>query len=197
MLGDVLRQLLEFPPDGYVAQLSRDHLKPDFTPIDLVAHRFVLDAKSTLQPLERHEAQIRRYMEQRHLDFGVLFNLRELRVYRRGERGHDRLLSFNVHALWEHAKGQAFPGPELTRLEGFVRLFRFRRLGTNEKIRQIARAPAWRDLEKREDIGVDVDYLVVHLRELSRILAQDAAMHADDLDRRWSRPIPLALLGRQ
>src|SRR3954447_16216182 len=54
VLGAILEQLLGFPPDGYVAQLSRDHLKPDFTPMGPVANRFVLDAKSTLQRLERH-----------------------------------------------------------------------------------------------------------------------------------------------
>jgi hypothetical protein len=184
VLQAIIEQLLGFPPDGYVAQLTRDHLKPDFTPIDLVAHRFVLDAKSTLQTLDRHESQIRRYMDQRRLDFGVLFNLRELRVYRRGAHGHDVDLSFSVIALWEHAKGRTLPGPEVDRLEGFARLFRFRRQTTAEKIRQIIRAPAWRDVERREAVTVDVDYLVVRLRELSRVLAEDAAVHAADLDRR-------------
>lgn len=51
MLQAILEQLLDFPPDGYVPQLTRDYLKTDFTPIDLVAHRFLFDAKSTLQPL--------------------------------------------------------------------------------------------------------------------------------------------------
>ena len=82
VLQAILEQLLGFPPDGYVAQLSRDHLKPDFTPIDLVVHRFVLDAKSTLQPLDRHESQIRRYMEQRRLD-GVPPLLRTVGGFRR------------------------------------------------------------------------------------------------------------------
>lgn len=120
-------------------------------------------------------------MDQRRLDFGVLFNLRELRVYRRGEREHEVGLSFSVLALWEHAKGRAFPGPELARLDGFVRLFRFRRYTTDQKIRQIVRAPAWREIERREALSVDVDYLVVHLRELSRILADDAAARSGDL----------------
>lgn len=124
VLQAILEQLLDFPPDGYVPQLTRDYLKPDFTP------------------------------------------------------------SFSVLALWEHAKGHAFPGPELARLDGFVRLFRFRRYTTDQKIRQIVRAPAWREIERREALSVDVDYLVVHLRELSRILADDAAAHAGDLDRR-------------
>ncbi|MEJ7715848.1 MAG: Eco57I restriction-modification methylase domain-containing protein [Thermoleophilaceae bacterium] len=45
-----------FPTDAYFPQLGRSGLKPDFTPHDLVAHRFVLDAKSSTQDLGAHEA---------------------------------------------------------------------------------------------------------------------------------------------
>jgi len=90
ILADLLESVLGFPRDSYFPQLGRGGLKPDFTPHDLVAHRFVLDAKSSTQELDRHEGQIRAYIDQRQLDYGVLFNLRELRVYRRGERGQSR-----------------------------------------------------------------------------------------------------------
>jgi len=86
ILADLLESVLGFPRDSYFPQLGSGGLKPDFTPHDLVAHRFVLDAKSSTQELDRHEGQIRAYIDQRQLDYGVLFNLRELRVYRRGER---------------------------------------------------------------------------------------------------------------
>jgi hypothetical protein len=182
ILADVLEQVLGFPSDGYVAQLSRSGLKPDFTPTDLVAHRFVLDAKSSRQvDLSRHEAQIRTYMEQRGLDHGVLFNLREVRVFRRGERGHDRTLSFSVVALWELAHGVSMSAPEEGRLEEFASLFGFRDLDTARRVRLITRAPSWRDREALERVAVDVDYLVVRLRELSRRLAEDAAVHVDAL----------------
>src|SRR3954470_17489384 len=94
ILAEILEVLLRFPKDAYFPQLGRSGLKPDFTPIDLVAHRFVLDAKSSTQDLASHEPQIRRYIDQRQLDLGVLFNLREVRVYRRGVAGHDAQLSF-------------------------------------------------------------------------------------------------------
>jgi hypothetical protein len=81
VLAEILERLLGFPADAYFPQLGRGGLKPDFTPHDLVAHRFVLDAKSSTQDLSSHEPQIRRYIDQRQLDYGVLFNLRELRVY--------------------------------------------------------------------------------------------------------------------
>src|SRR5680860_1350063 len=51
ILADLLESVLGFPPDAYFPQLGRSGLKPDFTPHDLVAHRFVLDAKSSTQDL--------------------------------------------------------------------------------------------------------------------------------------------------
>jgi len=51
LFADLLEDLLGFPHDAYFPQLGRSGLKPDFTPHDLVAHRFVLDAKSSTQEL--------------------------------------------------------------------------------------------------------------------------------------------------
>jgi hypothetical protein len=111
VLANFIESVLAFPPDAYFPQLGRSGLKPDFTPIDLVAHRFVLDAKSSTQDLRTHERQIRAYIDQRHLDYGVLFNLRELRVYRRDAMGHDPSLSFDVRRLWQVAHGEALDIP--------------------------------------------------------------------------------------
>src|SRR5437868_4469161 len=94
VLESILEAVLDFPRDGYFRQLRKGGIKPDFTPHDLIAHSFVLDAKSSNEKLAAHEPQIRKYMQQRSLDFGVLFNLRELRVYRKGGRRHDESLSF-------------------------------------------------------------------------------------------------------
>ncbi len=66
ILAALIERVLGFPPDAYFPQLGRSGLKPDFTPIDLVAHRFVLDAKSSTQELGAHERQIRAYIDQRH-----------------------------------------------------------------------------------------------------------------------------------
>ncbi len=117
VLVDLLERVLGFPKDGYFPQLGRSGSKPDLTPLDLVAHRFVLDAKSSTQDLTGHEAQIRRYIDQRQLDYGVLFNLRELRTYRRGQQGHDPDLSFHLLPLWQVARGESLTDPtELDRL---------------------------------------------------------------------------------
>ena len=45
VLAGLIERVLGFPADAYFPQLGRRGLKPDFTPIDLVAHPFVLDAK--------------------------------------------------------------------------------------------------------------------------------------------------------
>jgi len=124
VLADILEQVLGFPADGYFPQLGKSGLKPDFTPMDLIAHPYVLDAKSSRQRLAAHEAQIRAYINQRQLDFGVLFNLHEVRVYRRAAKGHDAELSFAIEPLWRLARGEAQPGPDLEAFERFVEQLR-------------------------------------------------------------------------
>ncbi len=185
VLSDVLEVVLGFPPDGYLAQLSRSGLKPDFTPRDLVAHRFVLDAKSsTIIGLDAHERQIRAYVQQRRLDFGVLFNLREMRVHRRTGSGHEADLSFSLLPLWQVARDEALPGPEVERFERFLEQFRFRRLDSGQRLDAVRRAPSWRVVEAGgEALQIDVEYLVDRLRDLSRALAHDASAQQDALDR--------------
>lgn len=176
ILAEILEALLGFPKDAYFPQLGRSGLKPDFTPIDLVAHRFVLDAKSSTQELEPHEAQIRKYIDQRQLDLGVLFNLRELRVYRRGVKGHDPQLSFQLLPLWQAAKGEAMAPVEAGRLEAFCGLFLHQAMDLVAKVELVAAAEPWQlKLGRGERVDIDLDFLVSRLRLLSRTLAEDAA----------------------
>lgn len=185
ILGDLLERLLGFPSDAYFPQLGRGGLKPDFTPHDLVAHRFVFDAKSSTQDLDPHEAQIRRYIDQRQLDYGVLFNLRELRVYQRGKKGHDAGRSFSLLHLWEIAHEQALPDEDaIRRLTDFIERFHHRALGTTEKIDLIRGARSWSEREGRgETVEIDLDFLVDRLRDLSRELQADAAAQRESLER--------------
>ncbi|MGK2939476.1 MAG: Eco57I restriction-modification methylase domain-containing protein [Solirubrobacteraceae bacterium] len=176
LLRDLIERVLGFPVDAYFPQLGRSGLKPDFTPVDLVAHRFVLDAKSSTQDLTGHEEQIRAYVDQRHLDFGVLFNLRELRVYRRGQNGHDPALSFQVERLWEVARGEALATEEVDRFVRFCGLFSHRAMAIDDKILMVAEAKPWRERAGAgEQLEIDLDFLVSQLRTLSRTLADDAA----------------------
>ena len=182
ILAALIERVLGFPPDAYFPQLGRSGLKPDFTPIDLVAHRFVLDAKSSTQDLGAHERQIRAYIDQRHLDYGVLFNLRELRVYRRGGSGHDPSLSFDVRRLWQVAHGEALDIDEVDRFVRFCGLFGFRAMGLPEKIALVAEAEPWRERAAVDEaLQIDVEFLVSQLRSLSRQLAEDAAAQHDRL----------------
>jgi hypothetical protein len=176
ILAALIERVLGFPPDAYFPQRGRSGLKPDFTPIDLVAHRFVLDAKSSTQNLNAHERQIRDYIDQRHLDYGVLFNLRELRVYRRGMSGHDIGLSFNVERLWKVAHGEALDLDEVGRFVRFCDFFGHQAMGVEEKIRRVAESEPWRERAGTgEVLQIDIEFLVSQLRSLSRLLAEDAA----------------------
>lgn len=149
LFADLLEDLLGFPHDAYFPQLGRSGLKPDFTPHDLVAHRFVLDAKSSTQDLAAHEQQIRAYIDQRQLDYGVLFNLREIRVYRRGERGHVAELSVPILPLWEAAHRQAMRDESAeAALNAFVELFSYRTMDLQEKVLEIRQARAWSQRER-------------------------------------------------
>lgn len=182
ILAAIIERVLGFAPDSYFPQLGRSGLKPDFTPIDLVAHRFVLDAKSSTKELASHERQIRAYIDQRHLDYGVLFNLRELRVYRRGAVGHDPHLSFDVGLLWQVAHGEALDIDEVDRFRRFCDLFGHRSMGRAEKIARVAEADPWRERAGAgERLEIDLEFLVSQLRALSRLLAEDAAAQHDRL----------------
>jgi type I restriction-modification system DNA methylase subunit len=185
VLRDLLEQLLGFPRDAYFPQRGRGLLKPDFTPNDLIAHPFVLDAKSSTQELPPHEPQIRRYIDQRQLDYGVLFNLREVRVYRRGEHGHVREVSFLLLPLWQQAIGEAMPDEQLlTAFSEFRERFAHRRLGRAEKVAHVRSARPWAEREDRGDVvEVDIEFLVDRLRALSRRLQADAADQFDALRR--------------
>jgi hypothetical protein len=174
LLADLIERLLGFPADACFPQLGKSGLKPDFTPMDLIAHPFVLDAKSSRQRLGDHEGQIRAYIGQRHLDFGVLFNLREVRVYRRGAKGHDAALSFSLKPLWRLAREEAQPGPDVEALGRFVERFAYHEVGLAEKIDAIREAPSWDERRKGEELQVDIDLLVEQLRRHSRQLAEDA-----------------------
>ena len=185
LLAELMERLLGFPPDAYFPQLGRSGLKPDFTPHDLVAHRFVLDAKSSTQELRPHEAQIRRYIDQHQLDYGVLFNLREVRVYRRGDIGHAPELSFSVLPLWQLARGEALrDDAAVAGLIEFGERFAYRELGLGEKVDRIRSARSWLEREQRgEVVRIDLDFLVERLRDLSRLLQEDAAGRFDVLER--------------
>jgi hypothetical protein len=174
ILADILELVLGFPADAYFPQLGKSGLKPDFTPMDLIAHPYVLDAKSSRQKLGGHEKQIRDYVKQRQLDFGVLFNLREVRVYRRATKGHDPDLSFKIEPLWRLARGEAQAGLDVEAFQSFVEQLAYRSMGVEEKIEAIRSMPSWEERGGTDELRVDVDLLVAQLRRHSRLLAEDA-----------------------
>jgi hypothetical protein len=184
VLALLMERVLDFPTDEYVPQLGKSGLKPDFTPRDLIAHSFVLDAKSSEQDLGAHERQIRGYISQRLLDYGVLFNLRELRVYRRTEKGFDTALSFPLLPLWKLARGEALPGPEYDAFTKFCERFRYREIDVAGKIKHVRELPPWSiRLHSGESVEVDVEFLVDQLRVLSREMTDDAAAQTSELDK--------------
>jgi hypothetical protein len=182
ILRSIIERVLGFPKGRYLEQLSRSGRKPDFTPEDLLAHPFVLDAKSTEENLSLHERQIRAYMDQRRLASGILFNLREVRVFERGADGSDPTSSFQILPLWQVARGEAIAGDEVDRFLAFCDRFAYREVTLEEKIRYVAEQPPWPGRFKgSESFEIDVEALVERLRRLSRRLADDAGTQPDEL----------------
>ncbi|MGE4425966.1 MAG: class I SAM-dependent DNA methyltransferase [Solirubrobacteraceae bacterium] len=187
VLADVLEQVLGFGRTDYVPQLSRSGMKPDFTPSDLVAHGFVLDAKSSRHslPSDASERQIRGYMEQRHLDHGLLFNLREIVVYARAEPPGAVHLRLPLLPLWEtaHERVLAVDVDLIERFERFVEIFRFREQTTGAKLERLTAEESWYDRLRRGDaVGIDLEYLVERLRRIARQLEGDVERRRAELE---------------
>ena len=183
ILARLIERVLGFPPGAYFPQLGKGGLKPDFTPIDLIAHPFVLDAKGSDEGFTAgHVRQIQRYVSQRSLRYGVLFNLRELRVYPRAASKEDAALSFALLPLWQVASGEALPGPEVDAFLRFCEGFSHRQLDLAAKVEHIRSQPSWaKRLAAGEDVGVDVEFLVEQLRLLAGRLTADAATSYEEL----------------
>ncbi len=180
----IIERVLGFPRGAYVEQLGKSGRKPDFTPVDLIAHPFVLDAKASNENLARHERQIRGYMDQRRLTYGVLFSLKELRVYRSGAEGYERSLSFPVLPLWRVARGEALPGDEIERLHRFVALFHYREATLEQKVKHLSEQRDWASrFAAGETFAIDVEALVERLRRLAAELADDASAQMTELER--------------
>jgi N-6 DNA Methylase/Eco57I restriction-modification methylase len=183
VLREIIKRVLGFGTGEVLEQLGASGRKPDFTPADLIAHSFVFDAKSSDENLARHESQIRGYMDQRRLDYGILFNLREVRVFRRGGQGHDPTLSFPILPLWQEARGEALPGEEYQRFLDFCSHFSYRSVTLQEKARYIAQQEPWSQrLALGESVEIDVEALVERLRRLSTELAEDAGAQVEQLE---------------
>lgn len=183
ILRSIIERVLGFPRGAYLEQLEKSGRKPDFTPDDLIAHSFVFDAKASDENLAAHEPQIRGYMRQRRLAYGILFNLRELRVYDSGGHGHERSLSFQILPLWQSSRGEALPSGEPERFKNFCERFSHRQVTQEEKIAQVAGEENWTTrFQSGESLEIDVEALVERLRRLSVSLAADAKGKVGELE---------------
>ena len=181
LLASILEDVLGYGKGDYFPQLGKSGLKPDFTPTDLVTHPFVFDAKGTGESLSAHVAQIRRYVDQRQLRSGVLFNGKHMRVYPRNSASFDRSVSFDLPPIWEAARGERLPvGEDVDAFIRFAQRFARRTLSTTDKIEEIRKAEPW--TERLGDAEVDVEFLVEQLRRLAADLVADASGRVDELD---------------
>ena len=170
VLGRIIERVLGFPVGAYFPQLGKSGLKPDFTPLDIIAHPFVLRRQGIERGFHgepcRADPGIRR---------AALAALRRP-VQSQGASGlsarlrtHERQLSFPLLPLWHVARGEALPGPEVDAFTPFCKAFSYRELDDAGKIEHIRTQASWaKRLASGEDVTVDVEFLVEQLESWLR-----------------------------
>lgn len=119
--------------------------RPDFTPADLVTHRFVFECKGSNDPLTGHGAQVRTYLTTTvRTHYVVLINMVQVRVFELDSRGEPvEVYAVNLRALFSVAPEVAATLPESDRFARFVREFSRVVLSKTEKVERVRKAPAW------------------------------------------------------
>jgi type I restriction-modification system DNA methylase subunit len=148
------REMLGFEPGGdLAAEETNAEGTPDFTPADAVTHPFVFETKGTSEgiALERHDAQVRRYLVEGRprIRKVVLTNLVGVRIFDLDD--HDRLrevYSVNLRALLAGPEDQAATLADAQRLTRLVDDFSHRSLNREQKLQQIRDAPEWNPLSE-------------------------------------------------
>jgi len=150
--------------------------KPDYVPIDTRTHSFVFDTKGTdTRDLSKHFPQIKRYIDSQGLKYGILTNMRDLKVYTSEEKKEE--YSFSFVKLYQDFKQNptASLNEENTKhFLNFIQTFSYKLLTKEEKVERIARAKPWTG---KEDI--DVNSLVSKLKYIVNILYNDAKYQKD------------------
>ena len=135
-----------FPFRAYFPQLGKSGLKPDFTPLDIIAHPFVFDAKGSNEGFTAsHVAQIQGYVRQRSLQFGGSSTSESCGCTDVADGTRASALLSAPAALARRAGGRCRPRGGRIMPSAGVLVSRARRRGEIEHIRtQTSWASAWR-----------------------------------------------------
>lgn len=125
--------------------------RPDFLPNDLNLHPFIFETKGTdCDDLTTHYPQVKGYLEKTGVQYGILLNIRDVKVFNAASSKHIPDISFSIKKLYRDSKFN----PKTIDLQTntkhfleFVRQFSHKELNFIKKIETIAEAKPWTGAE--------------------------------------------------
>jgi len=153
---------------------------PDYIPADTRTHPFVFDCKGMdTRDLSKWYSQIRRYIEEQGVRYGILTNMRDLDVYTLESEQEIEAFNFSFVELYKDYN-EDLPGvleKENTKdFLKFVERFRCIPLTIHEKFKKIAEAKPWTGKET-----LNIDLLTGRLRHIVECIHEDATANKDTL----------------
>ena len=146
---------------------------PDYIPADTRTHPFVFDCKGMdTKVLSKWYSQIRRYIEEQGVRYGILTNMRDLDVYTLESEQEIEAFNFSFVELYKDYN-EDLPGvleKENTKdFLKFVERFRYIPLTADEKFKKIAEGKPWTGKET-----LNIDLLTRRLRHIVECIHEDA-----------------------
>jgi len=187
MFADFLKEILGFPVDAFIPE-DTDVVgeRPDFLPIHRRLHPFVFEVKgSDERELSRHFKQLSDYVGAYSVKWGVLTNMRELKVYDPPLQTPIPDYSFSFAALYKHYQDHkdrpldVLEFPNTKHFLDFCERFKYREVSQEDKIQAIREAKNWTGRETLDIVQLD---RTIH-RVTGRLIddARDQKAHLPEL----------------
>ncbi|MCK4232355.1 hypothetical protein KAX21_05335, partial [candidate division WOR-3 bacterium] len=163
MFADFLKEILGFPVDAFIPE-DTDVVgeRPDFLPIHRRLHPFVFEVKgSDERELGRHFKQLSDYVGAYSVKWGVLTNMRELKVYDPPLQTPIPDYSFSFAALYKHYQDHkdrpldVLEFPNTKHFLDFCERFKYRKASQEDKIQAIREAKNWTGKETLDIVQLD------------------------------------------
>ena len=155
--------------------------KPDFTPADLVTHRFCFECKGSSDALrlDDHRSQLFRYLQRGVVSHVVLTNMVQIKVFELDEHENvveNTAFSVNLRGLWNLSQPDLALGlEEAKRFVRFVEQFSRVELTVDQMVDRIRSAKPWDDLFAVSDS----EWLRNRIDDVVRLLQEDVGALID------------------
>lgn len=154
--------------------------RPDFLPNDLTLHPFIFETKGTdCKDLDIHYLQVHGYLQKTGAQYGILLNIRDVKVFNAASLKPIQNLSFSIKNLYRDFKNNPKTidlQPNTKHFLEFVRQFSHKELDFIKKIETIAEAKPWTGAET-----LSLEDLTEKIREVVAILHNDVRAQKEHL----------------